>query len=251
MKKLLFICFTTFVMASDEIPWVCLDDKPELLKEVQDAIYIDPILAKYNYQLAKDAHDVFEENGLAYWISFGTLLGAVRHKGIIPWDDDLDFGIFKKDEDKLLSLSGTFSKMGYQLVIDREELVGYKLEAKTCITLQDGSIVRPFIDLFTFEKKEDRYVLTLEKGRMLFPNAWFLADQLDTRQLYTFGELQLWGPTSLIDASKPLDKTEPRNFFTRCYGTTWQTTALYYFAHFNDQKKRYIWTLTERDLMPA
>lgn len=33
---------------------------------------------------------VCQENGLRYWISFGTLLGAIRHGGFIPWDDDTD-----------------------------------------------------------------------------------------------------------------------------------------------------------------
>lgn len=50
-------------------------------------------------------HDFCEENELDYYLTGGTLLGAVRHQGIIPWDDDIDVCMPREDYKRLMSLA--------------------------------------------------------------------------------------------------------------------------------------------------
>ena len=54
--------------------------------------------------LLKFLDDICKKNGLEYWLDSGTLIGAARHGGFIPWDDDVDVCMMKKDADKLKPL---------------------------------------------------------------------------------------------------------------------------------------------------
>ena len=55
-------------------------------------------------ELMKILHEVCTKNNINYYMLGGTMLGAIRHQGFIPWDDDMDIGIPRKDYEKLLAL---------------------------------------------------------------------------------------------------------------------------------------------------
>ena len=48
--------------------------------------------------------DLCRRHGIKYWLSSGTLIGAVRHGGFIPWDDDVDVEMLRDDYERLITV---------------------------------------------------------------------------------------------------------------------------------------------------
>ena len=77
--------------------WLFEDDHPDsYFMPLNDLTYTQPEVVRRVYSLGRTISSVFRESGLTYWSSGGTTLGIVRHRGLIPWDDDIDICVLEK-----------------------------------------------------------------------------------------------------------------------------------------------------------
>lgn len=139
------------------------------------------------------------EHHIRYFLVGGTLLGAVRHKGFIPWDDDIDVAMLREDYEKFCKLF--HSKNGYVLKCIQQDPTYYLPFAKLIdprISLREHVHKAPeigaYVDIFPMDyiekdspkvasfysgslrkKLEDLKYMQLRKDRPLWKNALILA----------------------------------------------------------------------------
>jgi len=174
---------------------------------------------KLLYQMMHDVHRLFTHIGLVYWIHSGTLLGAVRHKGMIPWDDDIDISILKKDVKKFLNLKPLLSECGYSIV---KVWFGYKIFYKNRKNIEGYNYSYPSMDVFIYDFINGEYRYSYKKVREGWPKDSFKETELFPLVPYKFGEIIVNGPPTYI------------KYFNKLYGDDWNDIAYRIWDHENE-----------------
>lgn len=138
--------------------------------------------------ILKDIDSICKENNIEYYIAYGTALGAVRHGGFIPWDDDIDICMTREAYDRFLEVMPNAMPEKYDL-LDIKNTNKYSMcfakvskkgtKFKEKVGTAEGYEQGIFVDVFPLDYAPDD-----EKERkMVAKKAWFYSHMIILREI--------------------------------------------------------------------
>lgn len=140
----------------------------------------DPATVWKIYRMLNVLDYILTAHNIPYWIDGGVLLGAVRHEGLIPWDDDGDIEVFASDWNRIVALESEFKKFG--------------LEFRGNTRLWPINQNFPFVDICLTVQEGDKVVLL--HSRETWKDNWFYLNEIFPGQRIKFGPIYLHAPSN-------------------------------------------------------
>jgi len=182
IKPLVAMIYTIIILALLIIFSICF------CKKAKKELYRpeNPQLHKQLYIIMNEFDKLCQENAIQYWIIGGTALGAVRNKGVIPHDDDIDVGMFESDFKKLDKLLKNNPKWQHDFT-DSWNVIKFKYKTKKTVNLD------VFIDIFLFKREKDKIILKEKLHQNKFGDTFYESELFPLKR-YHFGTFKVNGP---------------------------------------------------------
>ncbi len=142
----------------------------------------------------KTIDEIFNKHNIWYISAFGTLLGGVRHWDMIPWDDDGDIIVLRKDVKRILELKDEFKSKGMEMETN------WKL-----INIYPNKKKYPFIDIFIYDDIDGKFLRCMKpfeieckypskKAKWWWEWVGFPTKWVKNRYRIKFANIELWAP---------------------------------------------------------
>lgn len=189
----------------------------EYLKKHNPDIFIPQNQINELYQILFDIHNFLSKYNIPYFAFGGTLIGAVRNKGLIYWDDDIDICTTNHYIEKIMSLEKNLNDKGFSINKFWGGIKIFYSNNKLIKNLGWQHIKEdyfewswPFVDIFGCEIIDDKVIINNHSNK---PNCFFYKKDLFPLKLYQFGNIKIYGPN------------RSEHFLNSCFGSDWNKKA--------------------------